>query len=112
MRTESEEEMAAARAAARERVVREFESAQTSLGSKTIAGKASLTGPSTGGAERGTKRKFDLDEAEIERLAKEATEEAMGRTALELAESRKAKLPNFWLVSLHALEFFDVRGSG
>ncbi|ORY41818.1 hypothetical protein BCR35DRAFT_336415 [Leucosporidium creatinivorum] len=100
MRAESEEELAAARAAARERVVREFESAQTSLGSKTTAGKASLTGPSTGGAERGTKRKFDLDEDEIERLAKEATEEAMGRTAMELAESRKAKLPNFWLPSL------------
>lgn len=101
MRVETQEELAAARAAARERVLREFESAQTSLGSKTIAGKASITGPATGGAEkdaRGTKRKFDLDEDEIERLAKEATEEALGRTALELAESRKAKLPNFWLV--------------
>lgn len=94
--------MAASRAAARERVLREFESAQTSLGSKTTAGKASITGPATGGAEKngqGTKRKFDLDEDEIDRLAKEATDEALNRTALELAESRKAKLPNFWLVS-------------
>lgn len=107
MRAESEQEMAAARAAARERVLREFESAQSSLGSKTIAGKASITGPATGGAEKngaGTKRKFDLDEDEIERLAKEATDEALNRTAMELAESRKAKLPNFWLVSRLPLE--------
>ena len=106
MRAESEQEMAAARAAARERVLREFESAQTSLGSKTTAGKASITGPATGGAEKngaGTKRKFDLDEDEIERLAKEATDEALNRTAIELADSRKAKLPNFWLVRRSAV---------
>ncbi|GAA5998488.1 uncharacterized protein JCM10292_002731 [Rhodotorula paludigena] len=96
MRAESEAEMAASRAAARERVLKEFETAQTSLGSKTTAGKvvAATDGP------RGTKRTFELDEDEIEKLMKEATEEAMGRTAREMAEARKAKLPNYWLPSL------------
>ncbi|GAA6032083.1 hypothetical protein JCM8097_007059 [Rhodosporidiobolus ruineniae] len=104
MRAESEAEMAAARAAARERVLREFESAQSSLGAKTTSGKVSATGAAgedkAGGGARGTKRAFELDEDEIDRLTREATEEAMKRTAKELAEAGKAKLPNFWLPSL------------
>lgn len=90
MRTESEEELAAARAAARERVLREFETTQSGLGSKGIAGKKSSAGKvdeKDDDAARGTKRKFDLDEDEIERLAKEATDEALARTVAELAES-------------------------
>ncbi|GAA5888596.1 hypothetical protein JCM6882_009011 [Rhodosporidiobolus microsporus] len=101
MRAESEAEMASQRAAARERVLREFETAQTSLGSKTTKGKVAATGAKdehTG--PRGTKRTFELDEDELERLTKEATDEALNRTAKEMAEARKAKLPNFWLPSL------------
>ncbi|GAA6016201.1 hypothetical protein JCM10207_000430 [Rhodosporidiobolus poonsookiae] len=103
MRAESEAEMASARAAARERVLREFESAQSSLGSKTTQGKVSATGAAQdagSSAPRGTKRTFELDEDEIERLTKEATDEALNRTAKEMAEARKAKLPNYWLPSL------------
>lgn len=107
MRAESEAEMAASRAAARERVLKEFETAQTSLGSKTTAGKvvAATDGP------RGTKRTFELDEDEVEKLMKEATEEAMGRTAREMAEARKAKLPNYWLVRLIPASWFCAADS-
>ncbi|GAA5983860.1 hypothetical protein JCM11641_006399 [Rhodosporidiobolus odoratus] len=101
MRAESEEEMAAARAAARARVLKEFESAQTSLGSGRTVGKtAATTAKDEKDGPRGTKRAFELDEDEIDRLTKEATDEALNRTAKEMAEARKAKLPNFWLPSL------------
>ncbi|BGP17747.1 hypothetical protein JCM10213_005329 [Rhodosporidiobolus nylandii] len=101
MRAESEAEMAAARAAARERVLKEFETAQSSLGSGRTQGKTAATGAKDETAgPRGTKRAFELDEEEIDRLTKEATEEALNRTAMEMAEARKAKLPNFWLPSL------------
>ena len=71
--------------------------AQSGLGSKATVGKTLAT--TAPGGERGTKRKFDLDQDEIERLAKEGEQEAMERTAVEQAEARRAKLPNFWLVS-------------
>ncbi|POY73301.1 hypothetical protein BMF94_3635 [Rhodotorula taiwanensis] len=102
MRADSEAEMAASRAAARDRVLHEFESAQSSLGNKTTDGKVSATGAEAekAGMARGTKRSFQLDEDEIERLTNEATEEALRRTTQEMAEARKAKLPNYWLPSL------------
>lgn len=104
MRATEEDELQSARAAARERVLKEFEHAQSGLSSKATAGKvmAGTQGNSNGekeGEARGTKRKFDLDQDEMERLAKEGEDEALKRTALELAEARRAKLPNFWLVS-------------
>ncbi|BGP41505.1 hypothetical protein JCM10449v2_005494 [Rhodotorula kratochvilovae] len=99
MRAESEAEMASARAAARERVLKEFETAQSSLGSgsKPTAGGATKVGEA---GPRGTKRTFELDEDEIDRLTNEKTDEALRKTALDMAEARKAKLPNFWLPSL------------
>lgn len=100
MRAESEQEMAEARAVARERVMKEFETAQTGLGSKAAEGKVSSTGQDQeGGAKRGTKRAFELDEEEIERLTNEAIDEASKRMAKEMAEVRKSKLTNYWLVS-------------
>lgn len=104
--------MSEQRAAARERVLKEFDSAQGALGvakgekgkersSTGKEGETGLVGP------RGTKRAFELDEEEIERLTKEATDEALRRTAKEMAESRKAKLPNFWLVRPVYLSFLS-----
>jgi len=107
MRSESEAEMATARAAARERVLNEFESAQSSLGSGSRSGASASSSSlaKVGGATkageggpRGTKRVFELDEDEIERLTQEKTDEALSKTAQDMAEARKAKLPNFWLV--------------
>ncbi|BGP56568.1 hypothetical protein JCM8202v2_004193 [Rhodotorula sphaerocarpa] len=106
MRTDSEAEMAAARAAARDRVLREFESTQSSLGNGPApagasAGSEGRDGGAAGdGAPRGTKRSFQLDEDEIERLTNEATEKALRKTTQEMADARKAKLPNYWLPSL------------
>ena len=82
-------------------MLKEFEDAQSGLSSKATAGKV-MTGTQGNGDKeegRGTKRKFDLDQEEMERLAKEGEDEALKRTALEMAEARRAKLPNFWLVS-------------
>lgn len=111
MRTESEADMARARADARDRVLREFETAQSSLGGSKPASGSSGSGLGSGaaakggatkvgedGAPRGTKRVFELDEDEIERLTQEKTQEALSQTARDMAEARKAKLPNFWLV--------------
>lgn len=100
MRAESELEMATARAAARERVLKEFETAQSGLGSKSTEGKVSATGADKEGNPRGTKRAFELDEDEIERLTSEAIDEAANRMAKEMAEARKSKLTNYWLVSV------------
>ncbi|KDE05618.1 hypothetical protein MVLG_03990 [Microbotryum lychnidis-dioicae p1A1 Lamole] len=105
IRREAQVEMKNAREAARQRVVDEFESSQNGLGSGLIDGKAKRR---TGGAnaelgKAGEKRNtgaFELDENEVEKLAEEATVEALNRTARELAEQSKAKLPNFWLPSL------------
>lgn len=103
--------MAAARAAARDRVLREFESTQSSLGNGPApagasAGSEGRDGGAAGdGAPRGTKRSFQLDEDEIERLTNEATEKALRKTTQEMADARKAKLPNYWLVSHPAPQF-------
>ncbi|GAA5886358.1 hypothetical protein JCM16303_002510 [Sporobolomyces ruberrimus] len=100
MRAESEQEMAEARSVARERVMKEFETAQTGLGSRAAEGKVSSTGQDKDGNKRGTKRAFELDEDEIERLTNEAIDEASKRMAKEMAEVRKTKLTNYWLPSL------------
>ncbi|KAI5478905.1 zinc finger protein, nitric oxide synthase-interacting protein [Pseudohyphozyma bogoriensis] len=98
--------LAAARQSARERVLREFEAAQSGLGKGGVKGKV-VSGGLREGSESGAstptvggKRKFELEEGEIERLLREGEEEALGRINKELEESRKAKLPNFWLPSL------------
>ncbi|KAK4046620.1 hypothetical protein OIO90_006490 [Microbotryomycetes sp. JL221] len=103
MRAESEQEMALARVSARERVLKEFESSQTALASKGSTNTTSgLKGEAAMGHNvvAGSKRKFEFDEDELERRTREATEEALRRTTQEMAEARKAKLPNFWLPSL------------
>lgn len=103
MRETEAQDLVAARAAARERVLREFEQAQTGLTSKAAVGKqlaATASKSGEDGAEsRGVKRKFDLDKEEIEKLMKEGEDEALARMTLEMNEAKRAKLPNFWLVS-------------
>lgn len=101
--TESDQ-LATARQAARERVLREFESTQNGLASINSSTSTSTISTPTTTIEKGKgiKRKFDLDNDEIVRLTKAAEDEALRKTTLELTESRKAKLPNFWLVSVHS----------
>ena len=83
-------------------MLREFEQTQNGLAS--ISGKVKAVpveldkGKGKDEEAKGTKRKFDLDNEEIDRLTEEGLEVALRKTALEMAESRRAKLPNFWLV--------------
>lgn len=82
-------------------MLREFEQTQTGLASISGKVRAAPVEQDQGkekGEAKGTKRKFDLDSEEIERLTEEGLEAALRKTALEMAESRRAKLPNFWLV--------------
>lgn len=113
MKATEADELQAARAAARSRVLKEFEHAQTGLSSKPTAGKLLTSSASTstvvGG--NGLKRKFDLDEEEIDRLAQEGEEEALKRIEVEMAESRRAKLPNFWLVSVVLIPLVHLKDS-
>ncbi|CED82844.1 Uncharacterized conserved protein [Phaffia rhodozyma] len=101
---EEEEEKAKAREDARERVLRDFERTQSGLGAKV--GGSSTTGTPSGnaskveGEERGQKRKFELDQADIDRMATEAEDAALAKIEKEQLEARKAKLPAFWLPSL------------
>jgi nitric oxide synthase-interacting protein len=119
-----------AKAEARARVLRDFERGLTfniggdnrpaSLGPNGSA-KNETTGKDKESAERGTKRKFELDESAVERLALEAEEAAMKvieaeqvcqasqlrdlqrsqlKQCVHQAEARRAKLPAFWLPTL------------
>lgn len=114
MKIEEEQEKQAARQRARDRVLAEFEQLQSGKPANRVAGPSangsnnaasnisdtsatSSTVPLTG--ERGVKRKFELDDSEVNRLADEQEEKAMKEIEREQAEKRKAKLPNFWLVS-------------
>lgn len=112
MKLEEEQEKQAARQSARERVLAEFEQLQSGKPATRVAGpsangsaatanvsETSAVTSTTGlGGERGVKRKFELDDSEINRLADEQEEKAMKEIEREQAEKRKAKLPNFWLV--------------
>lgn len=49
---------------------------------------------------RGSKRKFEFDTTEVDRLTREAEEDALRELEREQAEALRAKLPDFWLPSL------------
>lgn len=103
MREEEEQERQTARQLARERVLRDFEKLQSGAGTSALdalnnSRVDAVSIESIG--ERGTKRKFALDEQEVARLQLEHEEKAMLDIEREQAEKRKAKLPNFWLPSL------------
>jgi nitric oxide synthase-interacting protein len=88
-----EGERAAARQAARERVVRDFEKGMgvgwVGAGGGGSAGKAVAGAPAETGRKKG-----------VEELMKEAEDRAMAKIEAEQVEQRKAKLPAFWLPSL------------
>jgi nitric oxide synthase-interacting protein len=83
-----------ARRAARERVVKDFEKGMGVGWVGAGGGGASSKGLAGGGVGEGGSKKS------VEELMKEAEDRAMVRIEAEQAESRKAKLPAFWLPSL------------
>ena len=117
LKAEAEEEKKRAVEAARQRVLNDFEKTHLGLSAKTATSTPPAT-PSTTDFGRSLpaacllqvvqshrigrekKRKFEFDTTEVERLTREAEEDALLRLEKEQAEVLRAKLPDFWLPSL------------
>ncbi|KAI1106911.1 ENOS interacting protein [Jackrogersella minutella] len=96
----------------RERAVREFEMTQIGLSSKArssneknsndnsneIGKPGESSTPATGVINGGKKRKFEIDEEELARIAKE--DRAKARKAIEDEKAAKPILPSFWTPSV------------
>jgi nitric oxide synthase-interacting protein len=94
LKAEEASERSLAREAAKQRVLSDFEQSQSVMSSSSTAPKAAQDANK---AERGIKRKFEMQDDEIDGLVSEAEERALKQLELEQAENRKAKLPAFWL---------------
>jgi len=99
LKADAELEKARILEAARERVLRDFEKSQLGLASKSSTPTASSSSASND-KPRGAKRKFEFDTSEVDRLTREAEEDALRQLEREQAEFLRAKLPDFWLPSL------------
>lgn len=91
---------------AKQRAVREFERVQMGLEAK-IGGGRSIVGRERGkvvveeeveGGKRGEKRKFELDEEELLRIARDDRTKA--RKAIDEEKASKTTLPSFWVPSI------------
>ncbi|KAJ9126498.1 hypothetical protein QFC24_002241 [Naganishia onofrii] len=121
---QEQQEREKAKAEARERVLRDFERGlglggvrigstpvamadtekKIQLGREAEDGVPKLIEAGSGPDARGVKRKFELDQSAVEKAAQAAEEMALKTLEAEQAstrvESRKAKLPSFWLPTL------------
>ncbi|KAF7327544.1 RING-type domain-containing protein [Mycena kentingensis (nom. inval.)] len=101
IKKEMEAEIDAAKAAARERVLQDFERGQIGLGSSLTSGPASGTArASETGSKRSFTTAFEFSSAQVSDLVYKAEEAAARLIAKEKAEAAKAVLPDFWLPSL------------
>ncbi|EJD41566.1 hypothetical protein AURDEDRAFT_90272 [Auricularia subglabra TFB-10046 SS5] len=107
LRKQEAEEREAARVAARERVLRDFERGQLNVGAslkekaeRAAQEKEKDKDSATADGPRGTKRKFEFDSSAVDEQLRLAEEAALRKIEREQAEARKAKLPDFWLPSL------------
>jgi nitric oxide synthase-interacting protein len=105
---EQAEEEARLEEEARQRAVEEFERVQQGLAAKVGAGR-SIVGRANGkvvveedvevaGKRGGQKRKFELDEEELLRIARE--DRIKARKAIDEEVASKTKLPSFWVPSV------------
>lgn len=103
---EKEEDLNKTEEEARARAVEEFERVQMGLESKSGTG-AKIVGRDGGkvtveedviGGKRGEKRKFELDEDELLRIARE--ERTKARKAIDDEKAAKTTLPSFWVPSI------------
>jgi nitric oxide synthase-interacting protein len=112
MKIEEEQERQAARQQARERVLLDFEKLQSGVASSASringangASATSVPASRVAGTaiaadnDKSLKRKFALDDDQVAKLQDEQEEKALKEMEREQTERRKAKLPNFWLVS-------------
>ncbi|KAI1412928.1 ENOS interacting protein [Hypoxylon sp. FL1857] len=103
---EAEEERLRQEEEARERAVREFEMTQIGLDAKAGGGNSKNKGePSNKSSASsaiemngGKKRKFEIDEEELARIARE--DRAKARIAIEDEKAAKPTLPSFWTPSV------------
>ncbi|KAI1212196.1 ENOS interacting protein [Annulohypoxylon truncatum] len=105
---DAEEERIRQEEEARERAVREFEMTQIGLDVKAKSGTnnkdaSGATGehstpPAAESSNGGKKRKFEMDEEELARIAKE--DRAKARKAIEDEKAAKPVLPSFWTPSV------------
>jgi nitric oxide synthase-interacting protein len=103
---ETEEMTAKEDEEARQRAVEEFERVQMGLEAK-VGGGRSIVGRENGkvvveedvqGGKRGEKRKFELDEDELLRIARD--ERTKARKAIDDEKASKTTLPSFWVPSI------------
>ncbi|MCJ1287034.1 hypothetical protein MMC26_006381 [Xylographa opegraphella] len=100
-RREEEEEARERGEEEREKAVDDFEKVMMGLEGgprKNITGQVSVTDEEPAKEGRGVKRKFELDEEEMLKNAKE--ERLKARKALDDEKSAKPSLPSFWVPSL------------
>ncbi|GAA94855.1 uncharacterized protein L969DRAFT_90761 [Mixia osmundae IAM 14324] len=109
VREQEEQEQAEARSKARARVLAEFEQSQSTRGIGKSSSATSTPAPSTSTSlaieappadEKSTKRKFKVEQGDIDQLQREAEDQALAQIAIEQNNRRKDKLPSFWLPSL------------
>lgn len=98
---DKEEEEQRRDAEAKEREISEFEKTMSGVGSSAAA--ASSKSPNDAptlenGAARPGKRKFEMDDEEMQRIA--AQQRAKARQALDDEKAAKPKLPSFWTPSI------------
>ncbi|GKT43750.1 E3 ubiquitin-protein ligase CSU1 [Colletotrichum spaethianum] len=93
-------------AEAQERAIKEFEKIQAGLNPSSSAAVSSLSGlasedvtkgPEADSARQGTKRKFVLDQDELDRIAMEDRTKA--QKSIDEEKASKEKLPSFWTPS-------------
>lgn len=102
---DKDEDEARRDAEAREREVREFERTLTGIASSaTVNGRKGVdvdtksTAVDESGPARSGKRKFEMDDDELSRIA--AGDRAKARKALDDEKAAKPKLPSFWTPSI------------
>ncbi|KAI9712017.1 MAG: hypothetical protein M1820_001725 [Bogoriella megaspora] len=85
---------------AKARAIEEFERVQIGLGGTTKHTGNDKREDRQSEGKRGTKRKFELDEDELLRVAKEERENAKKAVQDEKRAASKNKLPSFWVAAL------------
>ncbi|KAF7316958.1 RING-type domain-containing protein [Mycena chlorophos] len=105
IKADMEAEMEKARAAARERVLQDFERGQlgTGIGSSKSTSESASTSDSTTattGSKRSFSSAFEFSSSHVTDLVAKAEEAAARLIAKEKAEAAKAVLPDFWLPTL------------
>ncbi|KAJ7127189.1 hypothetical protein C8R44DRAFT_874258 [Mycena epipterygia] len=100
IRKEIESEVERAKAAARERVLQDFERGQLGLASTASSSVSASAESSTTGAKRPFATAFAFSPSHVSDLVAQAEEAAARAIAKEQAEAAKGVLPDFWLPSL------------